>query len=142
MTEVVGMSVTTRRTPWNGRGRRPDATARPRLLVERLEDRLVLDISINFVGGRPNAMPPVVIPPMACTEVAGVVPRPNWNNAPGNAGLYLPLVDHTGASLPNCYLLYGSNNTWTTGIPDQPGDNRLMGGYLDTTANDSTFVIV
>jgi hypothetical protein len=137
------MSLTTRfiRLAAGWARRRPNPTARPTrtcLCVERLESRLVLDISINFVGG---GGPGGTIPPMDPSEVAGVVPYSNWNNEAGNTKYNVgPLVDQNGNVVAGTNLTYASNNTWTTGIVDAPGDNRLMGGYLDTTASDTTVV--
>jgi hypothetical protein len=112
--------------------------ARTRLLLEPLESRTVLDISINFVGG---TGPGGSIPPMDPGEVAGVVPRPNWNNAEGQVSYFSGLVDHTGAAV-SAFLAYDANNTWTTGIPDEPGNNRMMGGYLDSSASSTTIVVI
>jgi beta-glucanase (GH16 family) len=90
-------------------------------------------VSVNFVGGG-TAMAPA--------ESAGVVPRPNWNNATGatnSAGL--ALIDETGAP-SSATVTWTSNNTWSTPITDQAGNRRLMKGYLDTTNTSVTRVTV
>ena len=75
-------------------------------------------------------------------ETAGVAPRAFWNNAPGAASASaVPLADETGTK-PGATVTWTSNNTWTLPIPDQPGDARMMSGYLDTASNTTTVVTV
>jgi hypothetical protein len=149
------MSLTTRFTrlvAGLGRRQRTSPAMRPtrtRLELERLESRLVLDISINFVGGINGG---TIIPPMDPSETAGVnidpntgVADANWNNAAGNIAYGVgPLNDNTGAPVSGTTLTYVSNNTWATGIPYSPGDSSLMSGYLDSSNNaaQSTVVVV
>jgi hypothetical protein len=138
------MSLTTRFTRLAaGAARRLHRAARPhpvRPVLERLESRLVLDISINFVGGRGGLQPP----PMDPSEVAGVVPDGNWNQVMGAAGPIIPgLNDQNGNPVPGTSLYWGGANTWARedgGLPDAPGDSRMMEGYLDST-NTSTSVV-
>lgn len=126
------------------RRRCPNPAARPArtaLFVELLESRIAFDISVNFVGGR--GIPPTGSDPMGPAEVAGVVPRSNWNNAALAGGLPgTPLVSHTGATIPGSLILYGGANVWTTGIPESPGDTRMMNGYLDSSNQSLTIVII
>jgi hypothetical protein len=80
-------------------------------------------ISIDFVG-RGTAM--------AATEVAGVVPRANWNAALGAArSTYQALADETGAAT-GATLRWFSTNVWSLPGTAAAGDARMMQGYLDT----------
>jgi hypothetical protein len=90
-------------------------------------------VSVNFVG---NGLA------MGPAEIAGVAPRAFWNNAFG-AGSSIPvsLVDETGTGT-GAGVTWTSNNTWSLPIPDQPGDSRMMGGYLDTASTTTTTVTV
>ncbi len=89
-------------------------------------------IGINFVG---SAIP------MGAAEVAGVIPQANWNNAPGATGTALPLVDDSGAS-GTARLTWRASGVWRVSILDQPGNPRLMKGYLDNTNVSVTTVTV
>ena len=90
-------------------------------------------IGINFVGASPT--------PMGAAEIAGVVAQPHWNNATGAAGNALPLVDASGATT-SAAVTWNANNGWMTPIADQPGNARLMKGYLDTTSTSTTTIMV
>ena len=96
-------------------------------------------VSVNFVGG--NGGP---IAPMDPTETAGARPATHWNNAPGSAanGTPLALVDSAGAATTLTVDWEGSPNTWAAYYNDQPGDYRMMKGYLDTTDSSTTTVTV
>jgi hypothetical protein len=90
-------------------------------------------ISVDFVGED------VV---MASTEVAGVVAEPNWNDASGATSTTpLNLVNAGGAST-SATVTWSANNVWETPITDQPGNARMMKGYLDTGSNTATTVTV
>lgn len=91
-------------------------------------------ISVDFVGGGPGGAPGTVV--MDQTEVAGVKRVSRWNSAPGAAGSLssLTLADGTTvtASLSWRSPVAGSAvGTWQVGYTDQPGDTRMMNGYLD-----------
>lgn len=91
-------------------------------------------IGINFLGTS-TAM-------MAATEIAGVVPQTSWNNAAGAArSTPLVLVDDAGASTP-ASVTWQANNGWMTPITDQPGNARMMKGYLDNINTSVTTVTV
>jgi hypothetical protein len=87
-------------------------------------------ISMDFVGSGT---------PMAATETAGVVPKPNWNEASGVSG-NVALVDETGTTTL-------ASVTWTAdaahalGIADSPGDFRMMDGYLDSDGSNTSIVV-
>ncbi len=90
-------------------------------------------ISIDFVGQDVA---------MASTEVAGVVAKPNWNDATGASSTSpLALVDDTGTAT-TATVTWSSNDVWETPITDQPGNARMMKGYLDTGSNTTTTVTV
>jgi hypothetical protein len=90
-------------------------------------------IGINFVGSAT---------PMGAAESAGVVAKPNWNNATGAVRTTaLPLVDESGAST-TAAVTWTANNGWLTPIADQPGNARMMKGYLDTTSTSTTTITV
>jgi hypothetical protein len=99
-------------------------------------------IGIKFNGGMgPGGFFGTDYPPMDPTEVAGVVPQANWNNAAGNIVFNMgPLTDQNGIALNGTSVTWGALYTWTTGIPDAPGDSRLMGGYIDS--NEVSFTLV
>jgi len=90
-------------------------------------------MGINFTG-RASAM--------AAAEVAGVVPKANWNNAAGAASTApLPLLDETGAA-SGATATWFSEGVWSLPIPDAPGNSRMMGGYLDALGGTPTSVSV
>jgi hypothetical protein len=87
-------------------------------------------IGINFVG-RGSAM--------GASESAGVIAKANWNNATGVSGSAAALVDETHAPT-GAAVTWSSNNVWSTGITDTPGNMRMMKGYLDTASTSVTSV--
>ena len=90
-------------------------------------------IGIEFVGNG-TAMGP--------TESAGVVARPNWNNATGaTRSTPLALKDDAGAAT-GATVVWTSDNVWSTPIADQAGNARLMKGYLDTGLGNASTVTV
>ena len=86
-------------------------------------------ISVDFVGRDV---------PMAATEVAGVVAKPNWNPAQGSSSTGLALVDETGTAT-GASTAWTSSPVWSLPIADQPGNFRMMNGYLDTV-NQNTVI--
>lgn len=101
-------------------------------------------ISVNFSGGNGNT---TTANGPSVTGTAGAVPAANWNNAAGNTGTSLSLVDSTGAAVaatltftaPN---VYGATPTGT-GTAGTAGDTALMTGYLDNgTGSTGTTVTV
>jgi hypothetical protein len=89
-------------------------------------------ISIDFVGHDT---------PMAPTEVAGVVPKSNWNEAQGSSGNGFALVDETGAPT-GATAAWTSSPVWSLPIADTPGNFRMMNGYLDTVGQNTTVSVV
>jgi hypothetical protein len=91
-------------------------------------------IGINFVGTSATLM--------GTAESAGVITKPNWNNAVGAvSSTTLPLLDEFGMST-SAAVTWRSNNGWMIPIGDQPGNARLMKGYLDTTSTSTTTITV
>ena len=91
-------------------------------------------IGIDFAGTSTALISP--------TEIAGVVPKPNWNSATGaSSSSALPLVDETGA-VTTAGVVWSSNGGWTLPIADGRDNVRLMKGYLDTTSTSTTTVTV
>jgi hypothetical protein len=82
-------------------------------------------ISINFVS--------YAATPMAPMEIAVVVPVANWNQAGvANSGTMSNLVDEKGVAT-TASVTWSAPNTYDTFIPDVPGDERMMKGYLDNS---------
>lgn len=93
-------------------------------------------IAINFVGwwGFPGT-------PMGASEVAGVVPQANWNNAYGNSGSVSALVERAG-NPTTASVDWASTNMYSTSIPDSLGNNRMMKGYQDSSNTVPTVIHV
>src|SRR5262245_38508569 len=90
-------------------------------------------ISIDFVGQGV---------PMGPAEIAGVVAKANWNNATGAVRTSpLALKNETGAAT-TATVSWIADNTWSTPIADQPGNPRLMKGYIDNGFERTTTVTV
>ncbi|GEM_PF-612178 len=90
-------------------------------------------ISIQFVGAGVA---------MTASEVAGVVPEPNWNAAKGGTpSVPMPLVDSTGSS-SGASVSWTSDNLFSLPITDAPGNVRMMRGYLDDMNGNPTTVNV
>jgi hypothetical protein len=91
-------------------------------------------VGINFVGTSSSIMAP--------SESAGVLPMTHWNNATGaTRSTPLALIDGSG-NATTAAITWTSNAGWMTPIVDQPGNARLMKGYLDTSSTSRTSVSV
>ena len=91
-------------------------------------------IGIDFTGNAVSVM--------AADESAGVVPQVHWNSANGAAqAAPLPLVDASGAATA-ASVTWTANNGWSLPIGDEPGNKRMMLGYLDTSSTSVTTVTV
>jgi hypothetical protein len=89
-------------------------------------------IGIQFVGQGT---------PMGGSEVAGAVAQSNWNPASGtSSGAPLVLMDQTGAS-SGATVTWNTNGLWELPISNNPGNNRLMLGYLDTVGGVTTVTV-
>jgi endoglucanase len=89
-------------------------------------------ISINFVGKTI---------PMSPTEIAGIVPLSNWNQANGNSGTLPQLMNEQGVAT-STIVQWTSHNTYYLNIPDTPGNFRMMRGYQDNTNTVPTTIEV
>jgi hypothetical protein len=90
-------------------------------------------IGIDFAGNGTS---------MGATESAGVVAKTNWNSATGATRTTpLALKDDAGGAT-GATVVWTSDNVWSTPITDQPGNRRLMKGYLDTGTERATTVTV
>jgi hypothetical protein len=108
-------------------------TATVTLIVSTSGSGFSNTISMDFVGSDV---------PMASSEVAGVVPKANWNDASGaSSSSPLSLVDETGATT-TASVTWSSDNVWEQPITDQPGNVRMMKGYLDNGYQDTSTVTV
>jgi hypothetical protein len=90
-------------------------------------------ISVDFVGQGT---------PMAANEVAGVVAKSNWNSASGFArSSPLALMDENG-NPTNATVIWTADNPWVVPTLDQPGNVRMMKGYLDDHFGNPTTITV
>jgi len=80
---------------------------------------------------------------MGSLEVAGVVALSNWNDAAGaNSSSSLALVDQNGNPTAAA-VTWTSDNVWySSSVPDQAGNLRMMRGYLDNGQMNTTTVTV
>ena len=88
-------------------------------------------ISIDFVGSGV---------PMASTEIAGIVPRSNWNEAAGANGSGMALVDETGTT-STANLAWSSSSVFKLPTRNTPGNFRMMNGYLDTVGQNAIVTV-
>jgi endoglucanase len=90
-------------------------------------------IGINF--GNYN------VTPIASSETAGVVAQQYWNGAYGNSGVFSGMLDNRGAATAAA-VNWTASNMYFTNIVDQPGNFRMMKGYLDDSNTSFTAVQV
>ena len=78
---------------------------------------------------------------MGSTEVAGVVAKPNWNNANGPTNTTPQgLVDESGTAT-GATVIWNTNGIWNLSITDTAGNARMMRGYLDTRGATTTVTV-
>ena len=78
---------------------------------------------------------------MGSTEVAGVVAQSNWNDASGTSSTTpLVLLDQNGDST-SATVTWNTNGIWELPIADNPGNYRMMRGYLDTVGGTTTVTV-
>ncbi len=85
------------------------------------------DISINFPGccNDGTNTPTTLLP----SEVAGVVPRSNWNNVSGNNVHDAVLNDSSGT--PTAVTIYfDADESWGSGAGYATSDRKMLNGYL------------
>jgi hypothetical protein len=89
-------------------------------------------ISIDFVGQGTA---------MGSTEVAGVVVKPNWNNASGLTNTTgQTLLDESGTAT-GAKVVWNTNGMWDLPVTDTAGNVRMMRGYLDTVGGTITLTV-
>jgi hypothetical protein len=88
-------------------------------------------ISIDFVGRDT---------PMAFTEVAGVLPKSNWNEAQGSSGNGFALVDETGTPT-GATVSWTSSKVWNLPIANTPGNFRMMNGSIEAIGLNTTVMV-
>lgn len=90
-------------------------------------------ISIHFVGNGIALNP---------TDVAGVVPKPNWNNLTATSSATpVALVDENGNATP-ATVTWSGYNPWSMPIPNTPANFAMMQGYLDDGDGSTSTVSV
>jgi hypothetical protein len=100
--------------------------------------QLLPTISVNF--GSDDAFSGLGSAALNPTDVTGVVPTANWNNAPGANGSLSNLVqDLNGTATPTtASVSWTSSGIWNTDQEDNtsqfvnPADEAMMKGYIDT----------
>jgi hypothetical protein len=96
-------------------------------------------ISINFTGASTNNG---TSSPLDASEVAGVLAVANWNNSTNQAsGALDHLVDSSGIATP-ASVTWSADGIGTVAVANNPGDDRMMKGYLDVTDTDTGTVTV
>jgi hypothetical protein len=97
-------------------------------------------IAIDFFGGGGSAASSL----MALTETAGVLPQANWNSFSGNVQATPQALVNSAGAATTATVVWTSNNTWNTPTPPNgdPGDLKMMKGYLDSSDTSVTSVTV
>jgi hypothetical protein len=88
-------------------------------------------IGIDFIGGGTS---------LAATGSAGVISKPNWNEADGTSGSGLSLLDES-ATDTGATLTYAAGDTGTLGLADSGADFVMMDGYLDAAGDTGTVTV-
>jgi hypothetical protein len=87
-------------------------------------------IGVNFVGGGgPNTGSS-----LAPTDVAGLVPQGNFNNASGGSGSLTGLTDQNG-NITTAGAAWTSPNTWSSGTDTSTPNGKLLNGYIDSNGS-------
>jgi len=94
------------------------------------------DISINFVGCCNGGATPTPTP-LLSTDVAGVVPRGNWNNLSGTVVNDAILNDSNGAPT-TVTITYSADEQWGSGAGLSTPDRKMLNGYLGIS-NDGNY---
>ena len=128
-TPIATSALTDHRHEW-----RPDSSDHRDAVGCAAGPDTVSAIGIRFAGSSSA--------PIGASEIAGVVPITHWNNAAAAVrtpplGLNDQAGDPTAAT-----VTWTANGVWATPIVDQPGNARLMKGYLDTSTTSTTTVTV
>ena len=114
--------------------------------------------AVNANGEGPNSVPAAALPTaggvsigvnftgqnnisLASSDLAGVIPVSNWNNAGGASGTLTSLADSKGVK-GAAQVVYSAYGVYSSGTGGLTGNNRLMDGYLDTSDFTTTTVTV
>jgi hypothetical protein len=95
-----------------------------------------LSLGINFVGKES-----ISFSSMDGSESAGVAPQAFWNNAKSGSGSLASLVDSTGAATAASAAWRGDWG-YLASVPNDPGNRRLMRGYIRNLGTDAATVTV
>ena len=104
-----------------------------RLLRHRRSAPARAPISIDFVGGGA---------PLAPTGVAGVVAKPNWNEATSASGSGSSRCSTRSAADTGATLTWTRGGVGALGLADGSPDFAMMNGYLDAESDTATTVTV
>jgi hypothetical protein len=88
-------------------------------------------IGIDFVGSADALL---------ATDIAGIVAKPNWNEAADVAGSALALLDESGADT-GAVVSWSSDAVGTLGIGGATADDAMMDGYLDAGGDVATITV-
>ena len=86
------------------------------------------DISVNFVGccnGGTFSAPTS----LDATDVAGVVPRPNWNNVSGN-NVHDAVLNDSNGTPTSVTIFFDADESWGSQAGTNTPDRKLLNGYL------------
>ena len=95
--------------------------------------RGALSVGINFVGKED-----ISSASMDIAETAGAEPQAFWNNAKSGCGGPLSLLDSTGR--PTGVSVTWHGNWGYLPVPNDPGNRRLMRGYIQNLGTDPATV--
>ncbi|HLJ93089.1 MAG TPA: PEP-CTERM sorting domain-containing protein [Gemmataceae bacterium] len=95
------------------------------------------EIGINFTGGNNAGAPTSLL----ATDIAGVVPQANWNNANGTGATLNGLLNQNGVAT-TASVTWHADGTWGSGTGTASGNAKLYNGYLDSTGTSPTTVTV
>lgn len=86
-------------------------------------------IGINFGSGRSNAA-------LSATDVAGVIPQTNWNNAPGASGS-LAVLNNDGGTASGATLSWATDEQWSEGGTPADANGTLLNGWISANNNSA-----
>ncbi len=89
------------------------------------------DISVNFVGCCNNDADPLYSTPtpLDLTDVAGVVPRGNWNNLSGN-NVHNAVLNDSNNTPTTVTIFYDADEQWGSNAGKTTPDRKMLNGYL------------
>lgn len=90
-------------------------------------------ISVNFVGNGSA---------LNLGDVAGVVPKANWNNLAGYLGQTPVALSDENGTATSATITWQGDNGWALGVPANNANWTMMNGYLDDGAANPTTLTV